>query len=305
MSAATVDPVVRDAAAVRLLPGFSGAQVYLVTRDHRRWFVRKAAQTPAGNERLRAQAAKQRLFGERMRHVLRTPSVLDEGERDGRWYFDMELVRGVDGASHLRRASYAEVARFGDRLCAYLTEAAARAPLSPASGGFFESSHAKVVGVQGRTRALSQQTLARLLATLDRVRGTAQKPATLCHGDLTLENIIVGEDGSLCAVDLLDAPHEHYWQDAAKLQQDLAGGWYRRSQPAIAPCVLEFLGRRLVAHATELDEDYPFVHFLLLSLAFVRILPYARSADELAFVRERIDHFVARAAGEAAGGERR
>jgi aminoglycoside phosphotransferase (APT) family kinase protein len=297
VTGAGTDPVVGDAAAVRLMPGFSGAQVYLVTRDHRHWFVRKAAQNPAASARLRAQAAKQRLFSERMGHALRTPLILGEGEHEGRWYFDMELVRGVDGASHLRRASYAEVVAFGDRLCAYLGEAAAAPPLAPAAAAsLFESSYAKVVSVQGRTQGLSPDTLARLFLALDRARGASEAPQTFCHGDLTLENIIVADDGSLCVVDLLDSPYEHYWQDAAKLQQDLAGGWYRRAQPAIAPCVLEFLSRRLVERATALDAAYPRVHFLLVALVFVRILPYTRTEAERAFVVERIDHFARRAA---------
>jgi Ser/Thr protein kinase RdoA (MazF antagonist) len=208
----------------------------------------------------------------------------------------MELVRGVDGATHLRRSSYAEVVAFGNRLCAYLTEAAAQPPLAPANGTLFESSYAKVVSVQSRTHGLSPDTLARLFLSLDRARGASQTAPTLCHGDLTLENIIVADDGSLCVVDLLDAPYEHYWQDAAKLQQDLAGGWYRRNQPPIAPCVLEFLGRRFQEQARQLDPAYPRVHFLLVALVFVRILPYTRTPEERAFVTERIDHFARLAA---------
>ncbi len=48
------DVVVRDAVAVRQLSGLSGAQVFLMTKDSRHWFVRKAAQTPENSPRCAA-----------------------------------------------------------------------------------------------------------------------------------------------------------------------------------------------------------------------------------------------------------
>ena len=56
------DSVLRDALEVRKLSGLSGTHVYLVTKDSRHWFVRKAAPTPAHSARLRGQASKQAAF---------------------------------------------------------------------------------------------------------------------------------------------------------------------------------------------------------------------------------------------------
>ncbi len=60
-----------------------------------------------------------------MKDVVSTPRILDEGEIDGRYFYDMEFVRGPDGTSYLMRASYEEVTLFTDRLCTYLEEASA------------------------------------------------------------------------------------------------------------------------------------------------------------------------------------
>ena len=42
--------VLRDAAEARQLSGLSGAEVFLMTKDGRHWFVRKAAREPAASE---------------------------------------------------------------------------------------------------------------------------------------------------------------------------------------------------------------------------------------------------------------
>ncbi len=286
------DPVLADALEARLLSGLSGAGVYLMTRDGRHWFVRKAARDAAASVRLRGQAARQARF---QAAGLTTPRILAEGDHDGRFFFDMELVRGLDAASWLRRATLAEVRSFGDRLCAYLEAAAAAPPLAVAPApGLFEAIYAKLCQVAAHPAGarMAPDVLAQLFLALDRVRRLGPRAPTLCHGDLTLENIVVGEGGQLTVLDLLDAPYEHYWQDVAKLHQDLAGGWYLLTQPRIAASVLDHLSRRLCATATRLDPGYPEVHALLLAATFVRILPYARDDAERAFVAARIDHFT-------------
>jgi aminoglycoside phosphotransferase (APT) family kinase protein len=250
--------MLRDAAEARQLSGLSGAQVFLMTQDGRHWFVRKAARDPAASGRLRGQARRQAVFDRELDGILCAPRILNEGEVDGRYYFDMEFVRGPDGTSYLRRASYAEVAEFARRLCDYLAIAAAKPPLPPAQPGtLFDALYAKVCDVQRNTQLLSTENLARLFLALDRLRQLGDLPATLCHGDLTLQNMVVGHDGTIWVVDLLDSPFEHYWQDVAKLHQDLSGGWFLLEQPPVSQCVLDFISRRLLAAAAGCMRSIP------------------------------------------------
>ena len=74
------DPLLADAVEVRKLSGHSGAQVFLITKDGRHWFVRKAASEPANSERLKGQAQKQAAFVRDMHEVVSTPRILDQGE---------------------------------------------------------------------------------------------------------------------------------------------------------------------------------------------------------------------------------
>ncbi len=291
------DAVLRDAVEVRKLSGLSGAQVFLITKDSRHWFVRKVAQTPEDSPRLRGQARKQAAFAREMKDIVSTPQILDEGEIDGRFYYDMEFVRGPDAASFLLRAKYEDVVQFTDRLCSYIQLAAARPPLANCvKRGLFEALYAKICDVQRSTGLISPDNLSHLFLALDRVRRLGDVAPTLCHGDLTLQNMVVGQAGTIWVVDLLDSPFEHYWQDVAKLHQDLSGGWYLLEQPPVAQCVLDFVSRRLLQAATRLHEAYPQLHALLVASTFVRILPYARTPKERQFVSERITYFARQSA---------
>jgi aminoglycoside phosphotransferase (APT) family kinase protein len=291
------DPVLRDALEVRKLSGLSGAQVFLITKDSRHWFVRKAAPTPDHTPRLKGQARKQAAFAGEMHDVVSTPRILEEGEVDGRYYYDMEFIRGPDGTSYLMRASYEEVTQFADRLCKYLEEASSQPALVESGhSGLFEALYAKVCDVQSKTGLISADNLSCLFLALDRVRRLGNLPTTLCHGDLTLQNMVIGPDGTIWVVDLLDSPFEHYWQDVAKLHQDLAGGWYLFERPPMAQCVLDFVSRRLLEAAARLHPAYPSLPALLVASTFVRILPYTTSPEQTQFVTERITYFARQSA---------
>jgi len=294
VSETLVDPLVAEARAVRRLSGLSGALVYMMTRDERTWFVRKGASTTEHNERLRRQARKQAALAVALPETVRTPRILDEGTIDGRFFFDMEIVQGVDAATYLRTSDYADIRRVTAELCEYLRAAASRPPLVAldAPQTLFDYLYSRVCDVQSLTSALTADVLSRVLVGLDQVRVAGDPPMTLCHGDLTLENIVVDHDGRLWFLDLLDAPFESYRQDVAKLHQDLDGGWYLRRQPAIARCVGDYVGRQVLHAAARLDPSYPMIHPVLMAATFIRIVPYVSDAQSRAFVLERVAHYA-------------
>lgn len=290
------DPMLAKAQAVRSLSGLSGAYVYLLTEDGRHWFVRKAARNSEGNDRLRRQAAKQRAWQEASCSRLRVPDITAEGVVDGRYYFDMEAVRGVDGATYLRTADYAAVGRLADDFCSHLRAAAARRPLcdTTGTGDFFSTLFARVCEIQSvpAAAAIEPRDLNAVFRGLNRLRNRVNLTPTLCHGDLTLENIVIDADGTPWVLDLLDSPFEHFWQDVAKLHQDLDGGWYLRSRRPVARCATDFVGRRLRNETERLTPGYAEVHDVLLACTFLRILPYVRDDAALQFVHERIAHYA-------------
>ena len=287
----TLDEATADLTSWRVLPGVSGASVILGTVDEHNWFVRKVARTPEMNARLARQAAKQDRFAAAQTGALRSPPVLREGETAGRYFFEMPMVIGVDGATFLRRASYVDVVRLADELVAYLQDAAASTPCDVQASSLAVALDAKLGEVRVRSPLLDDSLYERLEVAVRVVRDLGEVRPTWCHGDLTLENLIVDADGTIWVVDLLDAPFEHYWHDVAKLHQDLDGGWYLRHGPPIAAGVRHYLSRRLLDGAREIDPMYETVHAPLVAMTFVRILPYVSGA-EAEFVRDRISYYA-------------
>ncbi|HEY0192779.1 MAG TPA: hypothetical protein VGC42_16785, partial [Kofleriaceae bacterium] len=56
--------------------------------------------------------------------------------------------------------------------------------------------------------------------------------------------------------------------------------------------VLDYLSRRLLTAAVQRAPVYAGVHAVLLACTFVRILPYARTPEERAFVTARVEHYA-------------
>jgi aminoglycoside phosphotransferase (APT) family kinase protein len=285
------DPILAKARHHRALSGLSDAAVYLMTEDGTSWFVRKAAREPAASPRLRLQMSKQVEFIERVGgNGVATPAVLNDGEVDGRFFFDMEFIQGTDGASFLRQASIPAVRDFTAQLCAYLDTAAALVGDDLVEPYVVLS--ARVDDVQERTGALDARLLDMVRATLEPVRAIGPVPTTFCHGDLTLENMVIDREGGVWLIDLLDSPLEHHWQDVAKLHQDLTGGWYLRRVAPIARSALDFVSSAVLRTTLADDERYGIAHTALLVTSFVRILPYAREDHDREMILERIAHLA-------------
>lgn len=58
-------------------------------------------------------------------------------------------------------------------------------------------------------------------------------PSSNYHGDLTLENIIYGEDKSFHLIDPVTVPWDSWVFDLAKLRQDLQCQWFLRNNPEV------------------------------------------------------------------------
>lgn len=157
-----------------------------------------------------------------------------------------------------------------------------------------------------RSTALSIEEPALLLA----IRNCAQLlmsqdwrgiPETLCHGDLTLENILLTTGKSIAFIDCDESFASSYWLDFGKLFQDIDGHWCVRALYAadVAPVrllnakqKLEQLGGRLRRLAADFDPALPHRLPQLAALSLFRAIPYARSTALISFLCSRIQHVL-------------
>jgi thiamine kinase-like enzyme len=108
-----------------------------------------------------------------------------------------------------------------------------------------------------------------------------------CHGDLTLENIIVGIDGYYL-IDFLDSFYDTWMIDAAKLLQDFVCYWSYRNREMNANLEVRLLIFRdsCIKRIIDMDNGKNLLetvyHILLLNL--LRILPYTQNKKDYDFL---------------------
>lgn len=122
-------------------------------------------------------------------------------------------------------------------------------------------------------------------------------PATISHGDLTLENII-NNNNKIYFIDTLDGELSSYWLDIAKLYQDLISFWYLRnlsknSKTSVRIRAIKIISlhfrRKLEAELYKnWSEVFDYLNQLVM-LQLFRIVPYCKDEDTLYYVLDKIN----------------
>jgi hypothetical protein len=286
-------PAFAGLAQILPLSGFSGAVIGLVKQAGGAQFVRKASATSAANAALEKQAARQAWLRGVLDGAALVPDIFHQGEQDGLFYFDMEFVPSRDANSFLATASFNDLEGFVGRIEALMTRLASMTlDCDRAVAPNLDAIRRKLVEISQRTGFRYEAILEPLTRSLDLLDCYAAAPApTVTHGDLTFENILINGRGQLILIDSIESPIDHYWIDWSKLFQDCEGRWCQHRGKPISLGVTWWLRNRWLEAAQRIAPDYALRHYVLLALTFARILPYARSVDDLAFVTARVERF--------------
>ncbi len=273
------------------LAGHSGARVVLHAGPAHS-FVRKTAASRAQNERLLDQIEKQRHLA---RIGIPFPRVIASGiDGTGRAFFDMAYVPG-----HTLAFAVANSIPFAPGpVCAavermlWLFQACRGEPIAAQAFrdkiGAIAASADSDTGLEDTIRDCTERLLG-----LD-WDGIPDSPS---HGDLTLENIMLGPERNIVFIDCDEPWVSSYWLDMGKLFQDLYGHWCLRHlhlRPDLAVqranaieklTQLESLFRPLV------EREEPELAGRLRQLAALnlfRALPYTRERAVASFVCARV-----------------
>lgn len=271
------------------LSGFSGALIVLVTDSRGHSFVRKVTEKPDGSDKLRTQATRQNRLREVLQGIAHVPEILDEGEADGCYWYDMTYAVGRDAGTHLDGASREQFDAFVDKLCASVQRLASTT-IDTEPRPIFPAIAAKLHEIDTKTAGRYRSDLARLSFAASMIDCTLAPTET--HGDLTLENIIVDRLGELWLFDTIASPIDHYWTDLSKIFQDCEGRWFLHRKRALSIGMTWQLRQRVFSFACGLDPTYARYHYLLLALVFARILPYTKTAVDAEFVTDRVSRFT-------------
>jgi aminoglycoside phosphotransferase (APT) family kinase protein len=288
----TLHPAFQGFDEVVPLAGFSGASIAILRRSGQASFVRKAANDLESNAGLIAQARRQLWLRTQLEGAVNVPAVFEQGEIQSLCYFDMEFVRSRDANSFLISANFRELSEFAERVEEMIKCMSQKSLIGEAAEPTLEPFRTKLAEISKRTDGRFDALISPIEEAIDHLPRFSSDPIpTVCHGDLTFENILVSARRDLWVVDSISSPIDHYWMDWAKLFQDCEGRWHIHREKKLSIGVTRWLRNRWFSYAVRLAPDYAARHYILLSLTFARILPYAKSRADLDFVAERIRLF--------------
>lgn len=267
------------------LGGHSGCRIYLLETEDGSLFVRKTSRDPTYNGRLQAQCAKQRTF---KGCLLRAPAVLDEGiNEQGLFYFDMEYIQGVTLAEYIKTMEIGKIHGLVQTLVETLVPRSAESNRDTD----LTRSHfsAKLTDLSLSFKEYENPRLAAAMELLF-LHDWSAIPPSFCHGDLTLENIIVRND-QLYLIDFLDSFYDSWVLDLGTLLQDVQAMWsYRNASSVSTNTVLRLLVFRdlLLDAVKRIDPKYVSEIYYALLLKLVRIYPYTSDQSTLDFLDKKL-----------------
>jgi serine/threonine protein kinase len=276
------------------ISGFSGSFVYLVRSSSNVLFVRKASANVETSYRLEQQYNKLLAFQNYNLTIVNSPKILKTGYYRDRFYMDLEYVSGVDLVEYMATASVSGLKHIGERLGTFLIEMGKHPPIEKVPENVTQVFFNKTFTLLDTCSWLPDCVKVNLFLNVNNIAKLMESKSSLCHGDLTLENILIDKNGQIWLLDHLDSFYPHYWQDISKLHQDLSGEWFRFRRPGliVPKYALSYLSNCLLEKVSCLDPSYLLVHNGLLALVFARILPYTSDNITREFVISRLSYYL-------------
>ena len=264
------------------LVGHSGCKIYLMENSANEFIVRKFSKNTAYNERLKLQYEKQKNFSD---PVINAPKIFSCGvDSEGLFYFDMEYIRGITLSEYIKTVNVNEIKNIVDMLTTQL------------QNFHYENqeNNSKIFldKISSLDKKVNSPVMLKGLNFLSHY-DWKNFPRTFCHGDLTLENIIVSR-GSFYFIDFLDSFYDCFILDFATLLQDSYCMWHYRFENDLDVNVKirliifrDLLIKKISAYGISPRDVY-----CALLLKLLRIYPYTEDTFTLEFLNTKVENII-------------
>ena len=269
------------------LAGHSGCEIKVVFQDGT-YVVRKSSRQPGYNDRLYAQYLKQKNFESNI--FLSVPVYSCGYDKDGLFFFTMKYINGKNMAELAETIELSKLRKFCGDCCSFLFEKGKdNEDASKIFNQKIESLEKKITD--------HYSLLSEAFAVLKSFDWT-QIPQTPCHGDFTLENMLMSKD-TVLLIDFLDSFYDSWLIDFAKLFQDIELHWHYRFCKHVSS---NLNVRLLCMKEIMLDflrnlpdgEKYCISLYYVLLLNVLRIIPYAKDPVTKQWISEKIPYVLKR-----------
>lgn len=265
------------------LGGHSGCQIHLIEDDDGSTFVRKCSKDVGYNTRLKVQCEKQAIF---RGGSIKTPKVFNSGyTEEGLFFFDMEYVQGITLAKYIQTMEIGKVKGLVSTLVENLV------PKTTLKGKEIQAVQIfskKIQSLKSDLATHNNSVIQNSLELLEK-HDWSKLTHTQCHGDMTLENIIVKND-TLYFIDFLDSFYDSWFLDIGTLLQDVQVMWSYRFQKDIGMnTVLRLIVFRdlLLEEIRKIDSSYIIEIYYSLLQKLIRIYPYTKDKPTYEFLNKK------------------
>lgn len=265
------------------LGGHSGCQILLCEADDGKVFVRKISSSLEYNNRLINQANKQSTY---KNHIIKAPVIFNEGYmEEGLYYYDMEYIQGITLAEYIKSIEIGDIrgvveVLVNELVCNYSQDKIVEEQV------FYD----KITDLKTRLTEENNYIINEALEVLSN-HSWHRFYISPCHGDLTLENIII-KDNHMYFIDFLDSFYNCWMMDIATLMQDVQTLWSYRFQDEVnINTIIRLIVFRdiLIDKIKELvKDDYIEIYYALL-LKLIRIYPYIKDEKTYSFLNQKVD----------------
>lgn len=261
------------------LKGYSGCTLIVVTQAGRKC-VKKISSRKSYNQRLVNQKEKQESL--RIEGFLPC-NVYSDGYDGEEYYFIMQYINGRTLADEIKCMKLSGVHKIAEVLQKIIKEY--KEPNLEANQIFQNKIDELKKNIECRTAVLNDA-----LKILEQF-SWKYVVSSACHGDMTLENILV-KDGKLYLIDCLDSFYDSWQIDMAKIFQDTELYWSYRdkkmdSNLLVRLTILQGLMQKYIMKMRNGEELLETVYHVLL-LNLLRIYPYSKDLETKQFLDEKV-----------------
>ena len=237
---------------IKELKGFSGSKIYLM-RNNTGLFIRKMDNVDRNYIKL----------NELSQHF-NVPEVYTYDNN----ILDMEYIHGLDMKSYL---AVRDTNRLTDFLIDILSKFSEDVHMTDYTDTYIDK--LKYIKLPSEMNFTKEELLEKLPKRL---------PRSKYFGDLTLENIIYGENGQFHLIDGMTSEYDSYIFDIAKLRQDLECKWFLRNTKLLLDVKVENIQDKLLERFELANNNY------LLILMLLRVYRYTKpfSKEETLLTKE-------------------
>ena len=237
---------------IKELKGFSGSKIYLMRNDEG-LFIRKMENVDRNFIKL----------NELSQHF-NVPKIYSYNNN----ILDMEYIHGLDMKSYL---AVRDTKRLTDFLINVLSKFSEDVHMTDYTNVYVDK--LKYIKLPSEMLFTKEQLLEKLPKRL---------PRSKYFGDLTLENIIYGENGQFHLLDGMTSEYDSYIFDIAKLRQDLECKWFLRNTKLLLDVKVENIQDKLLERFELANNNY------LLILMLLRVYRYTKpfSKEEKLLTKE-------------------